>query len=380
MKAALRIARKDLRQALRDRSFFVLGFIAPLAIMAVFNFTIGDALTGTFNPRIRLVDEAGLGGADIVAGLGDAGFENVELLSSADEARRQVDDGEADAAVIFPADLARSMQDPSQPGRAIVVVTPDSELSAGIARSIANSSTAAARTIRAAGVVAVEQGSPPVQPDVLETAVIVVDQPAGSRVLADSTYFSVTMTAFFVFFTAQAAIATIHRERRNETLARILVAPIPRWSALAGKAFAAMATGFVSFMVLWLASVVLFGARWGPPLGVVAIAFAAMVAAIGLASLISTFTRTEESAGQLIGVTTTALAFLGGAFIQLPATGLLGVASQFSPFHWIVDAVGENAGIGTAADVAPAVGVILLFGLLPGAVALARGEHVLGGG
>lgn len=381
--AAARIALKDLRQAARDRSFFVFGVLAPLGIMAVFTFTIGDAFSGTLNPVIRIVDETGVVGDGIVAGLTEAGFENVGRLDSADEARRQVDDGDADAAIIFPAQLMTATADPGTGAETVVVVSPDADVSAQIAEAVARSTTASFRTRRAiaAALVAADPTIDPASAVDAEPAPVVtmVDERPGTRVLTDATYFSVTMASFFVFIVAQSAFATIHRERRNETLARVLVAPIPRWSMIAGKALSAIATGVISFMVLWLASTLLFGARWGPVPGVVVIAVAAMVAAVGLAALITTFTRTEDSANQLIAMVSTALAFLGGAFIPLSTEGLMGVLSSLSPMRWIVEAVGENAGVGTAVDVARPALVIVVFGLVPGALALVRGHRLLEG-
>lgn len=384
--AALRIAAKDLRQSLRDRSFFVLGILAPLGIIGVFTFTIGDAFNGTLNPVIRIADETGVVGDGIVVGMSEAGFENVATVESADEARRQVGDGEADAAIIFPAALATTLSDPApapagDPVDTVVVVSPDSDLSAQIATAVARSTTASFRTRQAIGIALATAGVDPSGAASGDFAppVTIVDRTAGTRTLGDATYFAVAMAAFFVFFVTQNAVATIHRERRDETLARILVAPVPRWSVLAGKAVAAVATGMIAYTVLWLASVLLFGADWGPAPGVILIGLVSMVAAVGLALVIISLTRTEDGANQLTGTTTTALAFIGGAFFPLSRTGVLGALSALSPFRWIVEAVGENAGVGTMGDVARLAVIIALFGLVPGAVAIGRSQRLLEG-
>ena len=379
MHSAFLIAKKDFIQSLRNRSFFVLGLLAPLAIMSVMTATMGDALSGTFNPVIRIVDEAGTNGP-MIEGLQEAGFKNVELVPSAAAARSAVEDNDADAAIIFPAELGSIFEDPTAAANIEVVTTPDSDVSASISRSLAEASAARYRQMRASLAVAAQSGqieSP--QSISAEPTITIAESTAGSRVLIDSTYFAVAMAAFFVFFTAQAGITTLHTERRNSTLARMLASPSPRWAPLVGKGLASFATGLTALLALWGLSSLLLGADWGPPLGVLVVGLAAMFTAVGLGAFATSVTSTAEAAGGLSSILTTALAFFGGTFVQIPATGILATISRFSPFRWIVDGIGQNAGAGTMADVMLSAGVLCLFGLAAGAVAFSRRNHLLGG-
>lgn len=374
--AVLRIARKDLKQALRNRSFLIMGIIAPLAIIAVFDVTMADVFSGTLNPHIRIVDEAGVGGDRLVAGLRRAGFTHVSTGTTEAKARKEVADGTTDAAVVLPAALRTTVAQPTTPATALVIVSADASLAPEVAASIAQTVTATTRALRAATTVLSADGTRTV-PTVIPTGVGIHDVTAGSRTLTGASYFAATMSTYFLFFVVQSALSTVHQERRAETLTRIMAAPIPRWCALAGKAASSAATGAVSFGVLWLASKLMFDVRWGPPIGVIAIAGATIAAALGIAALVNTFTRTEEGAGQLTGILTTSFAFLGGAFIPLSTDGALGVISRISPFRWITTAFGQNAGVGSVADVALPVLVLLLFGLVPGAIAIARADRLV---
>jgi ABC-2 type transport system permease protein len=379
MRSALLIAQKDFIQAVRNRSFFVLGILAPLAIMTVMDLTMGDALSGSFNPVIHIVDPSSTSD-ELVAGLRESGFNNVELSESAEAARSAVDDGDAAAAIIFPPELIQVFQDPGQGAEIEVVTKPDAEVSAAISRSIAESTAIRYRTLRASMAVAAQAGQPPTgEVPAVDPVVTVSGVEAGTRILSDATYFAVGMAAFFVFFTAQTGMTTLHNERRDATLARMLASPSPRWAPLAGKALASLAIGLTAFLVLWGLSTLLLGADWGPPLGVLAVALAAMFTAVGLGAMASALTSTSEAAGALSGVITTALAFFGGTFVQVPATGLLASLSRLSPFRWIMDGIGQNAGVGTTTDVLISAAVLSLFGLVAGAIAFSRRNQLLGG-
>jgi len=347
--------------------------------MTIMDVTMGDALSGVFNPVIQIVDEAGTNDA-LVDGLRDAGFQNVEVVASADAARAAVADAEADAAIVFPSELGQVFEDPALGVEIEVVTRPDSDISAAISRSLAQAAAARYRQIRASFAVAAQSGQV-VSPEaiVAEPTITITEVEAGSRVLIDATYFAVAMASFFVFFTAQAGITTLHAERRDSTLARMLASPSPRWAPLIGKGLASLATGLTALLVLWGLSSVLLGADWGPAPGVLAIGLAAMFAAVGLGAVATSFTSTVEAAGALSSIVTTALAFFGGAFVQIPATGVLATLSRFSPFRWIVDGIGQNAGAGTAADVMFSVVILCLFGLVSGGIALSRRNHLLGG-
>ena len=62
------------------------------------------------------------------------------------------------------------------------------------------------------------------------------------------------MAVFFLFFTVQFGVSSILDERRDGTLARMLVAPIRRGAVLGGKLLTSVALGAVSMVVLAVAT------------------------------------------------------------------------------------------------------------------------------
>jgi ABC-2 type transport system permease protein len=370
VRAVLLIAALNISQSIRNRSFLVLALVAPFGIMAALSATIGPALSGEFRPQLALADEAG-GLADAtVAGLRDAGFDDLQVVGSGDEARRLVADGEVGAAIVFPAELAVG---PGAAGDRAPVIEVIGDAEADITTSVAEAiASRTGRTIETVGTLTT-LGAPL---DDLAGSLTVVDAEAGSRVITDGTYFAVGMASYFAFFAASALVVSIHRERRQATLARMLVAPIGRFAPLAGKGLAAGAVALLSFLILVGLSTALLGAGWGPLPGTVALGAALCVAAVGISLAIVSITNTEETAGQIGGVVTTAWAMFGGVFLPLPATGPLALVTRLSPFRWVLEGVGLNAGTGSLAEVLRSAGAVALFGLLGGAVAFVRRDRL----
>ena len=155
-------------------------------------------------------------------------------------------------------------------------------------------------------------------------------------------------------------------------MARMLVTPIGRSAPIVGKGVASGIAALVSFTVLVVASTVLLGSSWGPPLGVAAIGIALSFAAVGVAIAVVSVTRNEEAASQVGTIVSTAWAVFGGVFLALPASGPLASLSRLSPFSWALEGIGRNAGAGTSVDVLVDAAVIALFGAVGVAIAFAR--------
>ncbi len=371
MGPVLLIAAWNARRFVRNRSFFILAIVAPFLIMSALSSTIGSALSGQFRPKIAIADELGEGTLDgLIIGLRESGFDELEVVDTAAEARRLVDDGETNAAIVFSSDISRSFREPRvDPAPIVVVANADAAISTAVAEAIANST---ARTFDSVRILS-ELGAPS---DDLSGPLTIVDaEDVGARVLTDGTYFAVGMASYFTFFAASALVASIHRERRESTLARMLVAPITRSAPLVGKGLAAAAVALASYGVLVIASSVLLDADWGPPIGVAVIGVALCFAAVGVSSAISSLTKTEESAGQIGAVVATAWAIFGGVLLQIPSTGWFSTAARLSPFKWAIDGIGLNAGAGATGEVLANSLAIAAFGLVGLSVTIVRSNQ-----
>ena len=74
------------------------------------------------------------------------------------------------------------------------------------------------------------------------------------RQLDVGTFYAAGMAVFFLFFTVQFGVSSILDERRDGTLARMLVAPIRRSAVLGGKLLTSVVLGVMSMVVLAVAT------------------------------------------------------------------------------------------------------------------------------
>jgi ABC-2 type transport system permease protein len=189
---------------------------------------------------------------------------------------------------------------------------------------------------------------------------------------------AVGMAVFFLFFTAQFGAVSLLTERREGTLSRLLVSPMSRRGIIAGKALYTFALGVLSMTVLVVASSLMLGADWGGALPVAALVLAGVFAAMGVQSLVTTLARTDEQAAgyaSLVGVT---LGLLGGTFFPLSqAGGFVAELSRLTPHFWLMRGFAESSGGNGLATVVPSLLALSAFGLVTGAVAMARSRSLV---
>lgn len=383
MAASLLIAAKDLRQRARDRSLFILAFIAPLALAFVFS-TVFGGLDDT-GDRIRftygIVDRDGGDLADAFGStlteLETIGLVELRRYDDVTAARAAIDDGDVSAAFVLPDGLSATFAT-GEPTQIEVIGSVDAPLGTSVAASIAR--TFATRTSAAAlaGVTAADLGLiPPDQIGSVAEAVASEPQLASlSAIETDSVRLDLTTTmvaglsVFFVFFVAGSAVVSILGERQDGTLPRLLVAPVPRSAILVGKSMAAIVVGVVALGALMVTSTVVMGADWGPPAGAMTLATTAVLAATGIMALVGGFARTPEQAGNLQSIVAVSMAMLGGSFGLVAPSGdsLWGRLALLTPNRWFLDGL-ENLRAGGIGEAMPSVVALLVMAVVTGTAA-----------
>jgi len=187
------------------------------------------------------------------------------------------------------------------------------------------------------------------------------------------------MAALFLFLTAQMGLISVFYERTLGTLRRILAGPVSPSSVLAGKLLGGFLQAVVAMAVLVVATTVLIKADWGPPLGVALMVVAGILAAIGISTFVVSFFHTAEAAGAASSAVAITLSILGGTFAPTAtAPDLMARVALLTPHAWFLRGLGEMAGPGgSVADCLPAVGVLLLMGLVPGVIGVARSRRLV---
>jgi linearmycin/streptolysin S transport system permease protein len=390
MRAALVIARRILRQRIRDRSAIVFAVVTPFALAVGFASIVPD-FTGSFHATFAVVDAdhgevANLLTEQVLQPLsGDGGILDLETLPDVDAARQAIADGTVDAAIAIPAGFTEAVQS-AQPA-SLDIIAGEGTLSLDVARAVVTDFANAIGTVQLM-VATVNATGGTVDTATVTAAREAVQAPGPVTVhdvVADhlqasiATFYAASMAIMFVFFATQYGALALLAERQEGTLSRLLAAPIPSSSILLGGALASMMLGLISMGVLALATTQITNASWGPPGPVAALIVAAVVAAAGISLLLAGFARTAEGAGSVNAIVALILSAIGGVYIPLAqAPELLSRVALITPHAWFMRAIESLSRPGAGiADILPSIGVLLAMGAVTGAIGLARSRRVL---
>ena len=390
MHPALTLAGKDLRQRLRDRSAVMLAVVVPLVLAGIFSILFGPSSTPrAFEYGVVDADRSALTRgftAEVLGGMEAAEVAEVSVLPDTGTARRQVRDGDLDAAFLLPAGFDAGVRGDG-PVEITVVGSPDSVTATSVARSVARSYVEGLNAVRVA-VAAIGSSGVRLSPADIEqvaeqtvhgvSPVALDDVSAGARLLDAKTYFAAGMAVFFLLFTVQFGVSSLIDERAEGTLSRLLAAPVPRWSILAGKLLTSVVLGLASLTVLVVATSLLLGAEWGSPLAVAALVLCGVLAATGITAVVASTARTAEQAGSWQAVVAVSLGLLGGAFFPIQqSNSFLATLSLVTPHAWFMQGLADLAGGGGLGAVVPACVALLVMAAATGAVALVRIDRVV---
>jgi ABC-2 type transport system permease protein len=375
MGAAGRIAAKDLKLRVRDRSAFIIGIVAPLALAYIFHLVFGNALAAaSLDLEYGLVD---LDDTQISQALGRilSEIESEDILGitvyqDVDSAQAAVEGGAIDAYILL---------DPGLGDAAIaggeytieVVGDVDSPTATQIATSIAEQygSGIGMAQLSVATAFGLIEGPPPAdaitwgqEAAQRPPAFTISDISAETRQLDASTFFAAGMAVFFLFFTVQFGVVGLLEEERDGTLARLMAAPIRRTSVVMGKVILSFALGVISMTVLIVATHFLMQARWGPALGVAILVVAGVLAAVSIMGLMASVAKSPEGAGNLGAIVAVVLGMLGGTFFPIgQGDDILSKLTYFTPHAWFMRGLSNISGGGEWTAAFPATAALLLF-------------------
>lgn len=212
-------------------------------------------------------------------------------VASYPEAVRHVDDGEARAAVIIPADYAQSLKRGRTAPVQVLVDASDptaSQSAIGAAQSVGqqlNIEAARAR-IGAAGALgaAVDVRVRPLYNPALKSSIFIVPGIIG-----------MILSNILIIITALAVV----RERETGTLEQLIVTPLAKWEIMLGKIVPYVFVGYIQMTTVLVAGHFVFGVPLrGPLLALYGATFLFIVANLGLGLFISTLGRTQAAVSQ----------------------------------------------------------------------------------
>jgi ABC-2 type transport system permease protein len=379
------IATKDLKLRVRDRSVFIIAIVAPLTLAFIFNLIFGSAVAGGgLTLEYGLVD---LDGSDIAIAFGEvlADLEAEEVLTverqeTVADAEALIEEDEIDAFFVIPAGFGDEVA--AGAPEIQVVGNVDSPTATQIAASISRQFATGVDTARLAVLTTAAVEGVQVTPEFVDSlgadpataafSYSLLDTSADTRQLDATTYYAAGMAIFFLFFTVQVGVTGLLEEERDGTLARLFAAPVSRWAVVLGKADLSLFLGIFSMTVLVIATTLIMGADWGPPLGVALLIVAAVTAATGLMGLIAAAAKTPEGAENLESIIAVTLGLLGGVFFPVgQGDDLVSRLTYLTPHAWFLRGLGDMAGDAGWTAVLPSVLALVIFTAVTGFIAWA---------
>lgn len=369
MPAALTIAGKDVRLRLRDRSAIVLGFVAPVVIAFVMSLAFRN--TERFHVNAGLVDlDKGALASGFRSLLAEPQLREVittKAIATEAEARRSVDDGTVDAALVIPAGFSAAVVS-GAPAAIGTLTSVDAAIAGEVAASIARGFVAQvnaerlalATTQRAGGTV--DAATIAEATTSLPTAVAVTERAPGGKALKGVSYYGPGMALFFVLFGVSFASRSYVTERREGLVDRMQAAPIRSFEVVLGKALGVAVLGGASLLAMGLVTTLTFGASWGPTIAAVGLGAAMVAAVTALSTFVMVVAHTERQAEGWSGVIVFGLALLGGNFTFLPAApALMRKLALLTPNGWALRGYTDLATGTSAASAVGPIAAILAF-------------------
>ncbi len=364
----------DIRRFMRDRLNLFFVFIFPIAMILV----IGLQFAGNQESQLGVVGGDGDTREAILDIVRDADVEVVEVGDRSDLEDR-VESTDLDAGIVVPDDL-------------------DAVLSAGEAASIEVVASGTARgqqvrlvvdgaVARVAGAptavaAAVERGADPGEAaQVASTlgdpadAIAVETVTTGEELFPDDLgqydVAAPAMLVLFVFVNGLTGSYALIQVRQLGLARRMMSTPTSVGTIIWGSALGRWFVGMIQGLYILIATVLLFGMRWGDPLAAAVILVLVAAVSAGAAMVFgSVFSNPDQASG--IGVVVAlVLAAMGGAMmpIELFSDTMASIA-RVTPHYWAIDAFAELVRHdGTLLDVLPQLGV--LTAMAAGLLALA---------
>jgi len=373
MRQLLVMTASDLRQHVRDKSVIIFAVLVPLALMYVFDLTLGSMESLELEPIDVAVSAPA--GDDLAASLIDtlAGLDTVEVgLTRTDEAgaRALVRDGGAALAVVVPEGFTSTVTSGGE-GVVAVVEGETAGIEAQVVETVVgavldriNAGTRAAAAGAVAGLppeelAAVAQEAVHASPTFTTTA-----GEASTQQLTFSGSLVAGQAGLFLLFTVGFGVLGLLTEREQGTLARLRSMPMRPGLVVAAKALTAYVLGVVATGVLLTLGSLFFDVGFGSVPAVAVLVACVAAAGVSLVFVVARIARTAEQAQIAQSILAMVLGMSAGAFFPIVADGLLGQILDLNPIAAFMHGLGITHGGGGIADIGRPVAVMLGFALL----------------
>ena len=367
----LALANRIIHQVLRDKRTLALIFVVPLLIMTLLYLV----LTNTSSVHtLAIVRPTGTGSQSIntlIANLLPGKDKLNTIYINAEQVDDKLRNGDADAAVIFPANFAQQVFSGQNPAVQIKLEGSDPTV-AGAMRDLTASFTHELGIALSTLKTQQAQGGPaPITPTSLAGPVpFSIDGPqylhGGPQYTFNDSIAPVFIGVFSFFFVFILTSVAFLRERSQGTIERVMVSPMTRPELVMGYICGFTLFALVQSLIILLFVVFVLQVHYSGNLALVFLVTALLtIGSVNLGIFLSTFAQNEFQIVQFIPLVLGIQVFLSGIFwpiAQLP--GVLRPISYILPLTYANDALRgvmlKSAGI---AQISGQLAALLIFAL-----------------
>jgi len=323
------VSRRVFRDVANDRRSLAMLFLAPIFAMCVFGVAFSGDVEGVnviivnqdqgFTPPFS--NTTTYLSQNITSNLNTTTL-NIQNMSSVDDARAKVENGQASAVIIYPENFTKNAllksQNASYPSSAEIIIEGDDSVT-NIKNAILKTvSQALSDTLTAAGV---------------NPAIKVVSDPVYGENADFIDFFVPGILAFVVYLlTTILTLITFVGERSNGTLERVLASPVTEGEVVTGYAITFGTLGTLQVLLLLVVAIVVFNIL---VVGNVLLAFLAVailaVTCQALGILLSSLAKRPEQAMQFFPFVVLPAFLLSGVFWPIQA-----IPYWLRPFSYLV--------------------------------------------
>lgn len=365
MTKVLPIAEKYLKETLRQPKVLAISLGLPVVFLAIFSFAFGgDQGNDTYALGVVNQDEGTLG-ADYLAALGNATYDDSETplvrlvaYASREDAQRGVREREVGGMLVVPPGFTEGLTptEVQQPGAVPVLPGqggrgPPTGTSVELSGDPSFSEFGALTSIVEAFTRAfAEQASGQPTPVTVEHSVIT------SRELTPFDFIAPGLMVFAILNLVPAAASALARESESGTLDRVRQSPTGALQLLTGVTLAQMAIASISMALMMLAAVLLGFHSQGSYLLAYLVALGAAVGSVGIGMIIAAFSAKQDEAANIAALVSVPASFLSGSFFALPEVRLFSLGGRdvglydFLPTTHAVDALRQVLTFGQGAE------------------------------
>jgi ABC-2 type transport system permease protein len=173
-----------------------------------------------------------------------------------------------------------------------------------------------------------------------------------------------TQLLLFVFLSALTAGSVALIETRRLGLSRrMLATPTPAATIIGGEVLSRFLVGIIQAAVIIFGSAIVFGVKWGQPVGVAAIVIVFTLVSAGAAIFLGALLRNAQQASGVSLILGLGLAAIGGSMVPLqvfPPT--MQKIAHITPHAWANDAFAQLIANGASiTGILPQLGVLTVY-------------------